>query len=487
MELTFIGVVQVCFGLALFLAGTMEAMFAFVLVSSLFGGSAAAVLPALGGSSIPPAQFALAFAAVRVTVPGSGQMKALGIAARENLWLIAFVAYGVLAAYVAPRLFAGQVEVTPLRGRTEARYSSMSAYIFATRSLTFTAQNITTSVYLIGTLLMALVSHIVCSRPRGPAVMVKTMAAVGTVHGLLGFAGLAVAGTPAERILALFRNGSYAQLDHAWRGFVRMTGIWPEASSFAAFGFVWMVFLAECWLRRIEGRWTGPAAAILLLALVFSTSGSAYVGLAAYAAVLVLRIMAFPGSIPADRLLWMLCGVLSIVVVGCALVIRDSRLAVQFAELIGHMTFGKTDSLSGMQRAFWARQGLDAFVATSGIGIGPGSFRSSSLITAIVGCMGVVGIVTFAGHLLFAFKPTRLSTYVAHPDQPAGLGGAAAWAMVMGVGLAAIALPTCDPGTDFAILSGCALALRRRTGPATALRQHTHHRTVSPAINGANR
>jgi hypothetical protein len=108
MLLTFIGAIQVLFGLGLFLAGSIEAMFAFLLVSALFGGSAAIVLPALGGSSIPPVQFALVFMALRLLVPGAGHGAAVGQAARANIWLATFILYGAALAFIGPRCLPGR-------------------------------------------------------------------------------------------------------------------------------------------------------------------------------------------------------------------------------------------------------------------------------------------------------------------------------------------------------------------------------------------
>ncbi|MGZ7301737.1 hypothetical protein ACXWQI_09570, partial [Streptococcus pyogenes] len=78
MLLTFIGAIPVLVGLGLFLGGSIEAMFAFLLVSALLGGSAAIQLPSLGGSSIPPVQFALVFLALRLVAPGAGEAAAVG-------------------------------------------------------------------------------------------------------------------------------------------------------------------------------------------------------------------------------------------------------------------------------------------------------------------------------------------------------------------------------------------------------------------------
>lgn len=468
MELTFIGAAQVLIGLALLLGGTVEAMFAFLLVSGLFGGSAALALPLLGGSSIPPVQFALVFMGLRLLVPGAGQMGPLSRASAANLWLVAYVVTGVVLAMIAPRLFAGQVQVTPLRGLTAARYASQAAYIYATRPLAFSPQNLTTAIYLTGTLMAAIAAHVACQQERGRRVLVRTMAIVGLAHAALGFASVLGKGTVVETALAVFRNGSYAQLDHSWRGFVRMAGIWPEASSFSTYGLVWFVLAFECWLRRIDPRWTGPAALALAAALVTSTSSTAYVGLPAYAAVVLLRGLLFPGTLAADRVLLMLLAGLVLVTTGSALLIWKPVLANDLAELFRHFTIDKGTSVSGVQRRFWAWQGVEAFLASGGIGIGPGSFRSSSLATAVLGSTGVVGSVALIAHILHAFKPLRNSTWAAAAEPRWATGASAAWAMAMGLVVASISFPSCDPGTDFAVLSGAALALRgHRRGSAS--------------------
>ncbi|NMN06385.1 MULTISPECIES: hypothetical protein [unclassified Novosphingobium] len=460
MILTFIGAIQVLFGLGLFLAGSIEAMFAFLLVSALFGGSAAIVLPMLGGSSIPPVQFALAFMALRLLVPGAGHGAAVGQAARANIWLATFILYGAALAFIGPRLFAGQIDVTPMRGKVEARYISMRSYIYSTRPLGFSTQNITTTVYLVGTLLTAMAAHVVCSGERGRRVFVRTMAIAGLVHAIIGFVSVVAKGTPVDTVLALFRNGSYAQLDHSYRGFVRMAGLWPEASGFAWFGINWFVFLFECWMRRVDTRYTGPAAFLLAAALLCSTATTAYVGLGLYAAMVLARSLLLPGAMPADRALIIAGAGLAMVVLITGMMIAHPALVNEATDLLRHMTVDKGQSLSGEQRGFWAWQGWHAFVETHGIGIGPGSFRSSSLATAILGCTGLIGATAMIVHLVSAFKPTRLSTYVPSPDQALSTGAACAWAAVIDALVASLSSPTCDPGTDFAILTGAALALR---------------------------
>jgi hypothetical protein len=105
-------------------------------------------------------------------------------------------------------------------------------------------------------------------------------------------------------------------------------------------------------------------------------------------------------------------------------------------------------------------QGRDAFITSHGLGIGPGSFRSSSMIMAIVGAMGVVGIVTFVCYIFVVFQPWRRSTWSSSEDSRMAYGGALGSAAVLSLIPAALNSANAHPGTTFAILAGAALALR---------------------------
>jgi hypothetical protein len=96
----------------------------------------------------------------------------------------------------------------------------------------------------------------------------------------------------------------------------------------------------------------------------------------------------------------------------------------------------------------------------TGSASGRAASRSSSLATAILGCTGIVGALAMTIHMISMFKPTRLSTYAPTSDPALNTGAACAWAALIDVIISSLSSPTCDPGTDFAILTGAALALR---------------------------
>ena len=480
MTLSLIGLVQAALGLLLIVKGELRWIFAFLLLSSLFGGSSAIQI---GSSSVPPVQFALLFVLVRVLLPRGGFAGAVPEALRANLLLFVFVLYGIVAAYAAPRIFAGQLNVVPLRFDT---LRSM----FDTIPLYPTAQNVTTSIYLAGTLFVALSAFIVCRFRGGAQTLVQCGVWIAWFHTISGIIGIALRGTPLDLVFEFFRNANYAQLDQSYEGFIRINGVWPEASAYAGYGFAWFAFNAECWYRGILPRRTGPAAIILCLVLFFSTSGTAYIGLAGYATVFALRALLFPAVRDNRRLVQVGLTAVFFTSLACLAIAVVPHMPAAVWDMIVHMTLDKQDSDSGQQRMFWALQGWDAFVHSFGLGIGPGSFRSSSLLTSILGSMGLIGIVTFVWYVLDVLQLDRASTWGASDDIAFSVGGAAAFAAFLMLIPASISAPSPDPGMTFAIFCGAALSLRprreakgtrtQRDGPVLPRRTVIAERGTSP-------
>lgn len=453
MTLTFVGLLQCVFGLWIVLRGSLNHALAFLLLSSLFGGSAAAQLPALGNSSIPPVQFALLFVYLRVLMPRGGYAGAVPDALRANIALVVFTLWGIAGAIAAPRIFAGTLSVAPMR-------FDGARSLLDTVPLEPTAQNVTSAVYLLGALMIAVFAQIV-SRFRGGAnTLVRTGVVIAWVHATAGILGAATRGTPLEQVFDLFRNASYAQLDQSYQGFVRINGLFPEASGFASFGLAWFFFNCECWYRSIHPRATGRAALVLALTLFFSTSSTAYIGLSVYAVLFVLRAFLLPQAADRQRLSQATMAAVAAVSLACLAMALVPRLPAAVWDMILHMTVEKEGSDSGRQRLFWAMQGWNAFLASGGLGIGAGSFRSSSLLTAILGSMGVVGISAFAFYLWSVLQPLRHSTWARSEDPALSVGGAAAFTALLIVIPASISDPSPDPGTNFAIFAGTALGLR---------------------------
>lgn len=475
---TLFGLIAIVIGFALLVRGTSLDLLRFMMFSTLFSGSAAIIMPALGGSSISPAHLVLVFLVGRILLPGSGEYARIGPALRSNAFLVVYALYGAASAFILPRMFAGQISVTPLRPLPG---------LFDTVPLTLTTQNITTAVYMIGTMLSGVCASIVAHRPDSARKIVRAACIIGWVHAAFGVLGVILTNMGQGALLNFFRNASYGQLEQSYNGMVRISGIFPEASYYASYAFVWFVFLFECWMRGVQARRTGPAAVALLLILIFSTSGSAYLSLAVYGALLVLRLLIARQQLSPFKVVAIASGLVAAALVAVGMILLLPQLADQLVDMFQHMTMDKADSDSGRQRSFWAMQGLNAFVASYGLGIGAGSFRSSSLFTAMLGSMGVVGVLAFLGHLLRVFKPLRASTYSIPKDERSAAGSAASWTVLSMMIPAAIGAASADPGINFAILSGLALEWRRRRSQAFVARARPVPRRPPPNPHARSR
>lgn len=477
MQFTFIAAIQLAIGFAILLAGSLRSAFTFLLACSLFAGSATLILPALGGSSIPPVQFAIVIVYMHIIASRAGYIRVLPEALRANRWLVFFTVYGVASAILAPRIFAGAMRVPPMR-------PTGSADLFDMVLLVPTSQNITSAFYLVGTLLVALAAYILCRACRGgTASLIDAGIAVGWAHVLIGIAVMVAGGTPLEPFFEMFRNGSYAQLNQSFEGFVRIRGLFPESSAYAEFGFAFMVLNAELWYRSIRPGATGAVAFGLAMVLSFSTSSTAYVGLLAYGLFFILRALLLPHVASGRRVGQFAAAMLAIAVMASLLMLFVPALLREFMDMAAHMTVAKAGSDSGQQRLFWVQQGWEAFKASYGLGIGAGSFRSSSLFTAILGATGVIGIVTFLAYVTSVLQPWRRSTYGRSELIEHSIGGAFAVAAVLALIPAAVSSAKSDPGINFAFMAGAALALRPNTRRSRAAgRRHATEVETSQSL-----
>jgi hypothetical protein len=436
-----------------------------MLILGLFNASAAAIG---GGSSIPPARFFLFILVFSVFLNVRDRASVVSEAAIANAPLLFFCAYGFIGAFILPKIFAGQIDVVPMR-------ASYLRSIFDAYPLFFSTQNITTAIYLMGTGLTAVATYTAARLSDDVTPLIKAGAAIALVHAFTGILGVVLAGTPWDSFVDFLRNGTYAQLRQQQGSIVRMSGITPEPSVFAAFGMVWMIFSLELWLRGVRPRLTGFAAMVLAAVLLASTSSTAYVAMAGYMAILAMRFLMFPKYLRGDKVLIMALSVMVIAVIVIAVVVFAEGFAKQASDILDVMVWNKSTSNSGQQRQFWAMQGLDAFGVSMGLGIGPGSFRSSSLATAIIGSMGVIGVVTFVWYCLTLVMPRRRARDGKVDPTRVAVAGAATWAALAGLIPALISGASPDPGMEFAALAGLALALQRpalaKAGAAAAARK----------------
>ena len=472
MSLTVFGVLVLLIGALVMLRGSTLAMLCFVMLATLLGGSAAFILG--GGSSVLPSIEAVLLLAVRCIIPTHRPVGALRSALAANAPLILFALYGIIGALTLPRIFAGAMDVQPLRP-----IATIDPY--ATQALGFTQQNITSAGYLFTTMLGGICAFAAVRAPGSERRIARVAILIAFIHAGLGFAGVTFANTPIADLLNLFRNGLYNQVEQDVAGLARMNGIFAEPSSFAGFALLYFVFMTELWLRGVEQRASGIAALLLFVTLIVATSSTGYIGLATYAVVLGFRQLFFPATAAGGKFFVLVGLFLGGVAAGVAVVLVRPEYYELAEKIYTSMVLNKSQSESGLVRLSWARQGIAAFWTSGGLGVGAGSFRSSSLATAILGSMGVFGVVTYVLYVVRIIQPLRQSTFVPTGDTRTDVGVAAAWTAVVWIVPACVSLPSADPGLNWALMAGIALGLRSRAAVPSRRLSYRHETVANPA------
>ena len=452
-----LGLLFILVGIALLWRPPVQ-MLAYSLVCTLFSAASAIDLPALGGSSIPPAMTSLGFLALRVCMPDVRRTVAPGLGLTANAWLICFCIYCAATSQILPRMFAGKIALIPL-GQAGLGFVPLHP----------SPQNITQAVYMLGTAFGAFAATTLATRPNSVRVMVQTAVVVTWIQVVTGVADVLLAAVHFEGAFDIVRNGSYAQLDQGVGSLHRISAMCSEPSVYADIGAVYFTFMCELWMRRIMPRRTGPAALAMAIMIALSTSTTGYVALAAYGLILTLRAMLMPGAMTVDRFIILFtvtaCGMAAALMVAVA----EPRMAKEIISVFADMTVNKGQSRSALERGLWAKQGLDALISSHGLGVGVGSFRSSGLLQAILGSVGPGGLLVFLGYCLQLAKLGRRSTYVLAVDERTGAGAAAGWTAVVALAPAAASFAAADPGILFALMAGLSLGWRSKvlTQPRT--------------------
>jgi len=456
------------FGALVMLAGVLlwrssvTAMLCFVLVCTLFGATAAVLVPVLGNATILPANLALLFLAAKVLFSPAGRSAELAAAVRQNGLMAAFCCYGAATAFILPHIFSHGIYISPMR--------TVSERLFGVQPVAFSSQNITTGVYLMGTLLATIMAAAVVRAERKWQLLINTIVVMSWVHIGFGIADLVFDALGHKEWLEVFRTATYAELDQeAYGGVHRIAGIFAETSSYSAYGLGLLALNMEFWLRNLAPKKTGAVVLAMAGILMMTTSTTAYAGLGLYALLLCARILFTPMQLPVRKTIILgVVGALSVAAI-LALVVFDKKTADFFSEILLRSTVNKVHSDSGIQRSFWAQKAMDAFFASYGLGVGVGSFRSSGLFQAIAGSTGVAGLLCFFGYLAAVLKPFTLQSHRTQNIGLEGVGAAFGWAAVVGLLPAFISGASPDPGLEFGLfcgtslaLSGAGLALRRR-------------------------
>jgi hypothetical protein len=394
MTVELIGIITVLVGIVSIFCGPAFIVTAFF-CSTLLGSAAAFTLPELGGTSIQPAHVLLGFLAVRLLFHRDPRRMTVALApGGAGFWLMFAVLWSALSAYILPRLFAGEIFVFPMR---------TTGYSLPLEPGT---SNFTQSVYLFGDFLCFLVLYSYGTSTDGRRVM-EGAALLCVVLNLV-FAGLDLATyyTNSAELLSFIRNANYGLLNEVEAaGVKRIVGSFVEASSFGAATLGYFAFAGKLWLQGVHSRLTLTLAGLSFLALLFSTSSTAYAGLAAFLLVAysetafdALRRQLTPQG------LWFLASAPIIALIAAISIGLNDTASAYVGGLLDDLVFNKMSSESGVERSSWNSQGLQNFVDTFGFGVGNGSMRASSFPVSVLASLGIIGAVTIGLFLVRVFQ-----------------------------------------------------------------------------------
>lgn len=472
-----IGLIVVLIGLGCFWAGPIFGIYA-LLVTSLLQSSAALTLPALGGASIQPAHLLLMFFFAEMArhdwiLDG---MLSPARPPRAGFWLTILLVYGLIAAIVLPRLFAGATYTFGIgRDGSDGGVKLVS--------LAPNSGNLTQTFYFAGDCVCFLLVASFARRPRNMHAIGAAVLFCACANLVFALIDVLTGLTNTAEILAPIRNANYNMLNEAKiMGMKRIVGSFPEASAFAFASLGLFGFCFSLWLRHYRTRSTGILSALIFVSLIASTATTAYAGLIVYLAIIyaanLLRLLRRTATYNMSLFVFVAPPVAAFVVFGLAF---SDGAWLAATETLDNLLFNKMSTASGIERAMWNQQAMQNFVDTYGLGAGIGSVKSSSLITSLLANVGVFGLSTFA---LFVGIMLYDAAYGERDPELASLRQAASSACLAYVATASISGGSINPGLVFFVLAGLACgrvvpvaataaAFRRvvMVDPATGLRQ----------------
>jgi hypothetical protein len=443
MDVEAIGVLAIALGMLMLPLGPGFGIYVLT-ATSILGAAAAIQLPALGGSSVPPAMIVVAFFAVAVARYDKLRSAALTSLAfpKAGFWLLVVVTYGLISAIFLPRIFAGMTYVYSL-----ARNGDDMGII--TLPLGPRASNVTQPLYLVADLVcFAAVAGF--ARQGGAVVIARAVLVTAVLHLSFGLLDVLTYATQTQEVLSVIRNANYRMLDSGEiSGFKRIVGSFSEAGaySYAAIGFY--AFSLSLWLENEQPGRTGALAGLLLLTLALSTSTTAYVALGIFSLIIFASCVRrlFSGRASRQQITYA-CIVplmLAVLVAGAMLV---PAVWTTLNGLFDATIASKLGTQSGIERMRWNDQALVSFFDTFGVGTGVGSVRASSFVVAVLANCGVLGVLLFAVFVAAVIVPARPL-----PDVEARIGRAGAWACLALLIAASISAGSVDLGLFFSIFA----------------------------------
>jgi hypothetical protein len=452
------GIVVILIGLLVLYTsfrGAIYAMAAFALFAMTLALS-------LGNVGIMPAQLFLIFFALRAfnLVGGKGIADSFSID-KPGFWLLCTAVWGVVGSVLLPRLMHGTTLVYPVD-----RSVSGAALL---QPLGPVSGNLSQAIYCIGDVIVyacmyAFLRFRGAYRALASGIFLLTI--LDVLAGVVDF----VTHAAGMDVMSVLKTAQYADLSgEELGGLVRITGTFAETSAFSSFTLPLFAFSLNLWLVGYRRKLAGALAIATGGLLLMSTSGTAYVGLAAY-----LSIMVFsrPGRVSRSAVarkqrLWILAacaGVLGTLYV----ILFMPSVAKALTDFVDATVMNKADSSSGIERMSWNTQGMTNFLDTYGIGVGLGSIRASSFLVVLPANLGVMGVVCY-GMFVGRSLLTPVSSHYALAER--AVCHAARHGMIATLIVASLAAGVFELGSTFYLFAAAAGALMQRAPRRVPRRQ----------------
>lgn len=372
------------------------------MIGSVPFGAFAVIPPELAaGLTFTPAPVAAVLLAVRTALsPDAPEFFLRNLLDIRSLGLLTlFWIVAVVVTLVGPRLFAGQVEVIPVR-----------VVIGRPMPLEPTTQNISQLLYLTISIITVFVAAYVFTRSGGIEAWVRATVLCGAVAVATGLLDMFSHTANLGWLLDPFRTATYAMLtDAEILGSKRIVGLMPEASAYGSVcvgtGITLHFFgrlLPACRLRDI---YTPVLVMALLVMAALSTSSTAYVTLGLFgclaAAEWVVRLSRRSSSIAERRRLKVegLLGVTAAFTL-IILVMASPATFTPALDMLDRMVLQKSASSSFVDRSAWTQVSWQALLETYGFGVGMGGTRASNFVVATASTTGFLGAALYFGFVV---------------------------------------------------------------------------------------
>ncbi|WP_417585476.1 hypothetical protein [Pelagibacterium sp.] len=429
-----------------------------LLVLSLPFGSLAVVPPGLtAGLTLLPTSMTAVWLCVRVFFlrrNGTRELVTALFSYRSLGLLFLFWLYAIYVTLFAPRFFAGEIVVVPMRP---------SGFMTA-ELLRPTKQNISQMLYLTISVAMVLAIFQLFRRSKVRAVFPRiwltgSMIVVGT-----GVLDLLSKFLPLKALLDPFRTASYAFLTEVEisGGAKRVVGLMPEASSYGSLCIVFLsilYFMIPAFPQTYLRRRASVVCCLLVVMTVLSTSSAAYVGLGVFLAFAALEWLHRNVLSGTAKVASLHKGAYAVMAILSAVALLFLFLPSFFDPMIARINmliFEKVDTSSYLERSFWTRTAFEAGISSYFLGTGLGSVRGSNILATQFGSFGAPGCILyylFVARLLWGRMPQ-------HTDlQDAALVRAMRWSFWPPFCVALLVGTTPDFGVEGGLRWGILLAL----------------------------